>query len=130
MTNSDAIITASDIKLKFLLIAALLSWASLADAQNVTPCTQIENAQPGQVCSQIGVVELQEFEDYFLTISGRRYGFDYGLSKVFLGGEEVGAAVLDEGMVVRFSLDSQSTLLRIEILGPFEKIRFLLLKQS
>ena len=130
MKSSDIVVPAQIKKLKFLLIAALLSTASLVDAQNVTPCSQIENAQPGQVCSQVGVVELQEFEDYFLTISGRRYGFDYGLSKVFLAGEEVGAAVLDEGMVVRFSLDSQSTLVMIEILGPFEKIRLLLLKES
>ena len=130
MTNADAVITAPITKLKFLLIVALLSWVSLANAQNVASCSQIENVQAGQVCSQIGVVELQELEVYFLTISGRRYGFDYGLSKVFLAGEEVGAAVLDEGMVVRFSLDSQSTLLKIEILGPFEKIRFLILKES
>ncbi|MFP6838168.1 MAG: hypothetical protein VB962_01085 [Pseudohongiellaceae bacterium] len=119
MTNSHAVINGRIRKLKFLLIAALLSWVSLADAQNVTPF------------SQTGVVEaLLELEGDFLTISGRRYGFDFGLSKVFLGGEEVGVAALDVGLVVRFSLNSESTLVMIEILGPFEKIKLLLLKQS
>ena len=119
-------------KLKFLLIAALLSCASMLDAQTVSvaPCSQSEDAQTGLPCSQVGTVGLQELEDYFLTISGRRYGFDYELSKVFLRGEEVEAAFLDTGMVVRFTLDSASTLVRIEILGPFEQIRPLLLKES
>lgn len=118
-------------KLKLPLMAILLGCASTVNAQAVTvPCSQIENVRPGQQCSQTGVIELQELEDYFLTISGTRYAFDYGLSKVFLGGEEVGAAYLDTGMVVRFILDLQATLIKIEILGPFDKIRPLLLKQS
>lgn len=120
------------IELKILLFAALLCCASMLNAQivSVAPCIQSGNAQTGLPCSQVGTVGLQELEKSFLTISGRRYGFDYELSKVFLGDEEVGAAFLDTGMVVRFTADSRSTLLRIEILGPFEQIRLLLLKES
>ncbi len=132
MKSLDSVLPLPQLELKILLFAALLCCASLVNAQTVSvaPCTQGGSAQTGLPCSQVGTVGSQELEEGFLTISGRQYGFDYEFSKVFLGDEEVGAAFLDTGMVVRFTVDSRSTLLRIEILGPFEQIRLLLLKES
>ena len=72
--------------------------------------------------AQTGTLQLMRQDDGYITISGRNYNFDNEVSKVFLGGDEVDSATLDEGMVVRYTLNRQGVLLRIEIIGPASKI--------
>lgn len=67
--------------------------------------------------AQTGTIEAESQDDGYLIITGRRYKFSDGESLVFLNGEQVGAEVLDEGMVVRYTLRG-GMLSRIEILGP------------
>jgi len=92
-----------------LFVLALLFGAS-AYAQDVLPG------------AQTGTLQLMRQDDGYITISGRNYNFDNEVSKVFLGGDEVDSAMLDEGMVVRYTLNRQGVLLRIEIIGPASKI--------
>lgn len=72
-----------------------------------------------------GTVENLAQDDGRVVISGRSFGFDDGSTEVYLQGERVNAADLNEGMVVRFTVDSQGTLLRVDILGPFNQTRLL-----
>lgn len=83
------------------------------------------NAQGVLSNAQTGTIQVDAQDDGFLTISGNNYGFDNGLSLVFLNGEEVGSEVLDEGLVVRYTLNGDGVLTRLEILGPINLIRSL-----
>lgn len=72
-----------------------------------------------------GTVESLAQDDGRIVISGRSFGYDDGSTEVYLQGERVSASSLDEGMVVRFTVNSQGTLLRVDILGPFNQTRLL-----
>ncbi|MFM1895069.1 MAG: hypothetical protein RLZZ385_143, partial [Pseudomonadota bacterium] len=54
---------------------------------------------------------------------GRQLPFQNDISQVFLNGVEVDSVILDEGMVVRCTLNTDGILAKIEILGPIDKIR-------
>ena len=75
--------------------------------------------------TQTGTIQVEAQDDGFLTISGQNYTFSSELSLVFLNGEQVGDQVLDEGLVVRYTLNGDGVLTRIEILGPINLIQSL-----
>lgn len=81
------------------------------------------SAQVGQ--GAIGVIEALRQDDGYITISGRNWGYDGEVSEIYLQNEIVDAAILDEGMSVRFTVNAQGIILRLEILGPFSELRLL-----
>lgn len=77
-------------------------------------------AQPPQV--QTGTVEMLDQDNGSLTISGRRLPFSDAVTEVYLEGNRIGAEKIDLGMVVRYTLDASGTLLRVELIGPSDKL--------
>jgi len=75
--------------------------------------------------TQIGTIQVEAQDDGFLTISGQNFGFSSELSLVFLNGKQVGDETLDEGLAVRYILNGDGILTRIEILGPINLIQSL-----
>lgn len=73
--------------------------------------------------TQTGTIQVEAQDDGYLTISGQNYTFSNELSLVFLDGDQVGDHILDEGLVVRYTLNNDGVLTRIEILGPRELIQ-------
>jgi hypothetical protein len=67
---------------------------------------------------------MHQSDDY-LTISGRDYGFHNDITLVFYDGEEVPTNFLNEGLVVRFVVNRDGVLARIEVLGPLNLIEAL-----
>lgn len=88
----------------FALVLLLAS--SMASAQGVLTSTQT------------GTIQQESQDDGYLVISGQRYGYSDALTTIFLNGEQVDAEVLDEGLVVRYTLNRDGMLVRIELLGP------------
>ncbi len=72
-----------------------------------------------------GTIEHLDQDNGFVTISGQRHGFSDQATQVFIADSQVGAQTLDVGMVVRYTLNASGTLLRVEIIGPDEKLQFL-----
>ena len=75
--------------------------------------------------AQTGTIQVEGQDDGYITISGQNYGYDNQITQVTLNGEEIGSDALDEGLVVRYTLNSDGVLTRIEILGPMNMIRAL-----
>lgn len=100
-------------RLRLVVVLVVLGFTLLSSAQTVNP-TQ-----------HIGTVQVVRQDDGFVTISGRSYTFDYDVTHVFLANKEISSAYLDEGMVVRYTLNTVGTLVRVEIIGPSDKIRIL-----
>lgn len=98
---------------KLGLLLAMLGLPLAASAQGVL-------ARP-----QTGTVQLLAQDDGYITLSGRNYPFDDQVTTVVLFGEEVDAATLDQGMVVRFTLNARGVLLTMEIIGPASKLEIL-----
>ena len=73
--------------------------------------------------SQTGTVQLLRQDDGYIAIPGRNIPYVSDITRVFLNNEEIGSGFLDEGMVVRYTLNQEGVLLRVEILGPIDKIR-------
>ena len=100
-------------RLRLLIVLVLLLASATVSAQNVlTP-------------AQTGTIQVLRQDDGHVTISGRNYAFNNEICVVTIGGERIDAAVLDEGMVVRFSTDRRGNLLSLEILGPISKTEIL-----
>jgi len=72
--------------------------------------------------SQTGTIQDMQRSDGIFTISNRNYGFDEELTRVFYDGTEVGPDFLNEGIVVRFVVNRDGLMVRIEVLGPIENI--------
>ncbi|MEX0962627.1 MAG: hypothetical protein WDZ52_01110 [Pseudohongiellaceae bacterium] len=100
----------------FLLRALALSFLLLPFAAS---------AQGVLAGAQTGTIQLEAQDDGYLTISGRNLTFSNVLTEVYLNGERVGGETLDEGMVVRYTLNNDGVLARIEILGPINVIKVL-----
>jgi hypothetical protein len=83
------------------------------------------NAQAVLSGSQTGTIQDMQRSDGFFTISNRNYGFDEELTRVFYDGEEVGPDFLNEDIVVRFVVNRDGLMIRIEVLGPIERIQAL-----
>ncbi len=73
----------------------------------------------------MGTVEHAALDDGTITISGKIYNYSDGITQVFLDAKPLAAHHLDVGIVVRYSIDGDGMLLRIEVLGPAEKLRLL-----
>lgn len=68
--------------------------------------------------AQIGTVQENREDEGYVLISGRNYNFDHEITRVFLSGERVDSTLLNEGVVVRFTVNRQGILERMEIIGP------------
>lgn len=75
--------------------------------------------------SQTGTIEDMRQSDGFLTISGRNYDYHNDVTQVFYDGEQVATNFLNVGLVVRFVLNREGVLSRIEVLGPVNLIEAL-----
>lgn len=106
-----------DVSLKMLRHCQIVVFALLISASSAA------SAQAVLAGAQTGTLQLMRQDDGYITISGRNYNFDNEVSRVYLAGERVDSAILDEGMVVRFTLNGQGILERIEIIGPAAKLR-------
>lgn len=95
---------AQTLRLGFLLL--LLGIGVTASAQEV-----LQGAQSG-------TMQAIAQDDGTITISGANYRFDNGITKVFYAGEAVDSAILQGGMVLRFTVNREGIVDRIEILGP------------
>ena len=79
----------------------------------------------GQSVAQgaLGTIEALAQDDGYITISGRNWGFDDGVTEIILQDEVVEATVLEVGMSVRFTVNAQGTILQMRILGPFNLLQ-------
>lgn len=68
--------------------------------------------------TQTGTIQVEAQDDGYITISGRNYGYLDGVSLVYLNGEQVPSESLGEGVVVRFTVNGDGVLTRLELLGP------------
>jgi len=84
----------------------LLGVGATASAQTVLPG------------AQSGTMQAVAQDDGAITISGVNYIFDNGITKVFYAGEPIDSAYLQPGMVLRFTVNREGIVDRIEILGP------------
>ena len=73
--------------------------------------------------SLVGTIQLLDHENQSVTISGRQYVYDESMFQVFYDGNEVPHTILDEGLVIRFYVNAQLTVTRMELLGPIDRIR-------
>jgi hypothetical protein len=92
----------------------------------VLSCSAVVSAQGVLSGSQTGTIEGMHQSDDYLTISGRNYGFHNDVTHVFYDGEEVATNFLNEGLVVRFVVNRDGVLARIEVLGPLNLIKALI----
>ncbi|MDT8427360.1 MAG: hypothetical protein RQ757_01180 [Pseudomonadales bacterium] len=99
----------------FVLMIALLS----IQLQSVQAQTQ------NQTEALTGIIEKLDQDYGSITVSGRVLGYSETVTRIYIGQRRVGAQALDTGMVVRYVLDAQGTLLRMELLGPAEKLQML-----
>ena len=74
---------------------------------------------------QTGTIEGLDQDNGFVTISGTKFGFSDSVTRVYLENELIGAETMDVGMVVRFTLNENGTLLRVELIGPSAMLRVL-----
>ncbi|PCH61793.1 MAG: hypothetical protein COC19_04230 [SAR86 cluster bacterium] len=97
----------------YALVIALLLMASLSGQVN---------AQGVRTNTHTGRVELLRQDEGYVIISAKTLPFSNEHTQIYLENTPMESQVLDEGMVVRYTLDSQGNLLRIDILGPANKL--------
>lgn len=85
---------------------------------------QIQHLQ-AQTEGLTGIIEHLNQDHGSITVSGRTLGYSERITRIYIGQRRVGAQSLDTGMVVRYILDAQGTILRMELLGPAEKLQML-----
>jgi hypothetical protein len=71
----------------------------------------------------VGTIQVLEQHIGSVTISSQNYGYDESLFQVFFDGNQVPFSILDEGMVVRFYVNTDNMITRMELLGPIDRIR-------
>jgi len=112
---------------KIISIAALVlaknirQWVLLA----VLGFSTVLSAQGVLSGARTGTIEEINQTDYYLTISGRNYDYDHSITQVFYAGNEERLHFLNEGLVVRFVVNRDGVLTRIEVLGPVGLIQAL-----
>lgn len=106
---------------KLILAVNIRRWILLV----VLSCSAVVSAQGVLSGSRTGTIEGLHQSDDYLTISGRDYGFHNDVTLIFYDGEEVGTDFLNEGLVVRFVVNRDGVLTRLEILGPLNLIEAL-----
>lgn len=75
------------------------------------------------VLRQTGTIEVLQQDSGYVEISGRRYSVVDGRTRVFAEQRVLRLHQLDNGMVVSYTTDGDGTLLRIDVLGPADKLR-------
>jgi hypothetical protein len=73
--------------------------------------------------SIVGTIQRLEQHNGSVTISSQNYGYDESMFQVFYDGSVVPFTILDEGIVVRFYVNRESMITRMELLGPIDRIR-------
>jgi len=99
------------------LLLAMSSALYGAERQAVLPTEVLQTVR--------GTIQETQQDEGFITVSGRRVGFSHGETEIFLNGVLMKASVLDEGMVIRYSINTAGIITKIEILGPLDKLRLL-----
>ncbi len=90
----------------FLLCLWLQSLAVLAVAQEIHQ----------------GTIENLDQDNGFLTIAGQVLRLSDVVTQVFLEERQILASRIRLGMVDRYTLDESGTLLRIDLIGPHDKL--------
>ena len=72
-----------------------------------------------------GTIESLDQDNGYITISGKRLGYSDDITQVFLEDKQIGSQKLDAGMVVNYTVDSNGIIVRIDLLGPAEKLQML-----
>lgn len=91
----------------------------------VLGCTSAISAQGVLSGAQTGTLQEMRQADGYMTISGRDYGYDNDVTVIFYDGQQVRTQFLNEGLVLRFVVNRDGVLSRIEILGPIDLIEAL-----
>lgn len=73
--------------------------------------------------ARTGTIDHLNQDNGSITISGQTLPYSDDVTEVFLNEQKIGSQKIDAGMVVRYTLDESGRLLRIELLGPNEKLR-------
>jgi hypothetical protein len=73
--------------------------------------------------SLVGTIQLLDQDNQSVTIANNSYGYDESLFRVYYDGNEVPFSILNKGLVVRFNIDREGFVTRMELLGPNDKIR-------
>ncbi|MFK7864761.1 MAG: hypothetical protein AB8B95_11110 [Pseudohongiellaceae bacterium] len=93
----------------------------------LTVCAGMAQAQQDAVIergnTQVGTIQVLDQGAGYITISGRQYGYDDELLRVFYDGDLVDSIILDQGIVVRFRVNSEQIVTQMELLGPTDKIQ-------
>ena len=99
------------------LLLLVLAFSSASFAQSV-----LSDSPSLLSGSKTGKLEEIHESDNFMTISGRNYDFHNDTIEVYYEGKRVRTHFLNEGLVLRFVLDTDGVLAKIEILGPVDLI--------
>ncbi len=71
-----------------------------------------------------GTIEsILEEQGGLTTISGQQFILRPGVTEVFLNGVQVDSVILDSGVVVRYTVNVERILLRVEVIGPPDLVR-------
>lgn len=73
--------------------------------------------------SLVGTIQQLALDINQVTISAQNYGYDESLFEVFYDNATVPYTILDEGLVVRFYVNDERMITRMELLGPIDRIR-------
>jgi hypothetical protein len=82
-----------------------------------------QNAVIARGSTQVGTIQTLDQGAGLVVISGRRYGYDDELLSVYYDGESVDSIILDEGLVVRYMVNTEQVVTQMELLGPNDKIQ-------
>lgn len=88
-------------------------------------CTSIVSAQGVLSGSQTGTLDAINQSERVMTISGRDYKYDAAVTEVYYDGQKQRTQFLNEGLVLRFVVNRDGVLGRIEVLGPLNLIEAL-----
>jgi hypothetical protein len=75
--------------------------------------------------SRNGIIEALNQDDGSITISGRVLVYSEGRTEIYLGEQRLSADKLDTGMVVRYITSDDNVVLRMDLLGPADKLTLL-----
>lgn len=74
---------------------------------------------------QTGTIEVLDQDNGFVIISGTRFGFSDSVTQVYLEDRLIGPEKMDIGMVVRYTVNANGTLMRVELIGPSAMLEML-----
>ncbi len=104
------------------ILSGLLQLGLMAAVATAQPEREADRS-PQTSSRQTGTIEALQQDSGTIDISGRRYTVDEERTRVSLEQRQLRLHHLDIGMVVAYSTDGAGTLLRIELLGPADRLR-------